>query len=158
MASLDILQIRRLTKNWKIVSVDDDHFTPRILQRAFNYYGVEIYEAHDGQEGLNLIKQVQPTIVVSDLSMPVMSGWELLKAIREDSRMAHLPVVALTAHAMIDVRERVLSAGFDQYITKPFRPLELVLQFVDWFAERPVPIPVGHGNGLLKHLEVAVQQ
>ena len=74
----------------------------------------------DGLEGLKVLAHVTPTLILLDLSMPQMDGWEMIKRVRANPKTAHVPVIALTAHAMRGDKERVLAAGFDGYIPKPF--------------------------------------
>jgi CheY-like chemotaxis protein len=85
-----------------------------------SFYGAKVYTAQDGVEGLRILQTVTPTFILLDLSMPHMDGWEMLKELRKDPRWSHIPVIALTAHAMTGDRDRVLDAGFDDYIAKPF--------------------------------------
>jgi two-component system response regulator len=78
-----------------------------------------VYTASNGKEGLKVTQEVQPRFVISDLSMPVMDGWGFINAVKNDRRLAHTPVIALTAHAMIGDRERAIAVGFHNYLTKP---------------------------------------
>lgn len=137
--TLDTLHIRRLIRRWKVVAADDDLCCLHFVQHTLGFYGAEVYEAPNGAVALDLARQVAPLFVITDLSMPVMSGWELLEALRADRRLSRLPVVALTAHAMRGDRERVLQAGFDVYVPKPFRPYELVVDLVARFSHLKPP-------------------
>lgn len=108
-------------KNWTVLLVDDEPDNLGVAQQILQHFGAQVFTAGDGEEALTLLNTVTPSFIVTDLSMPVIDGWELLKKIREIPRLNHVPVIALTAHAMRGDRERALAAGFDQYITKPFR-------------------------------------
>jgi CheY-like chemotaxis protein len=79
----------------------------------------EILEAENGEVGVQTAKAELPDLILMDLSMPVMNGWDAFKAIRADPETAHIPVVAFTAHALRTDREAVVAAGFDGYVTKP---------------------------------------
>ncbi|MHB2016825.1 MAG: response regulator [Candidatus Xenobia bacterium] len=79
----------------------------------------EVWRAGDGLEGVELAQQRQPDLILMDLSLPRMDGWAATAALREDPRTRHIPVVALTAHAIKGDREKVLISGFDGYVSKP---------------------------------------
>src|SRR5207244_6996828 len=108
-------------KNWTVLLVDDEPDNLGVAQQILQHFGARVYTANDGTEALRLLETMIPTFIVSDLSMPKMDGWELLTNIRKSPRWNHIPVIALTAHAMRGDREKAIAAGFDQYITKPFR-------------------------------------
>jgi CheY-like chemotaxis protein len=107
--------------SWTILIVDDEADNVTIAEKIFTHYGASVYKAANGVEGLHMLEMVTPSFILLDLSMPKMDGWEMHKKIRENSRTQTLPVIALTAHAMDGDKERVLLAGFDGYIAKPFR-------------------------------------
>jgi two-component system, cell cycle response regulator DivK len=90
-----------------------------ILARLLQQSGYRVIETKNGQEALTSLQGEWPDVVLLDLSMPVVDGWETLSAIRALPGGAQLPVVAITAHAMVGDREAVLSHGFDAYIMKP---------------------------------------
>jgi CheY-like chemotaxis protein len=95
----------------------------------------------NGKDGLAAIRQKRPKFVISDLSMPVMDGWEMLFEIQQDRYIAQIPIIALTAHAMVGDRTRAIEAGFYNYLTKPLTPatfmgdlLRLLLDVPDFQA------------------------
>ena len=90
-----------------------------MLLRAILQDLYEITEYETGMEALEAMKRSAPGLVLLDISLPGMDGVEVLSRIRTDERLKHLPVIALTAHAMAGDRERYLSVGFNAYITKP---------------------------------------
>jgi two-component system cell cycle response regulator len=108
-----------LLAGWQVVLNEDDPDSLDVAQYILEYYGATVHTAVNGQIGLSLVRQVLPRIVISDLSMPVMDGWEFLTALRQDPLIKDIPVIALTAHAMRGDRERVLAHGFNNYISKP---------------------------------------
>jgi CheY-like chemotaxis protein len=79
-----------------------------------------VYQAGDGQEAMEIFFRVNPTLVLTDISMPEMDGWEMLKQIKTSENGSKIPVIALTAHAMQSDKERVIEAGFTGYMSKPF--------------------------------------
>ena len=108
-----------LLLNWDIVIVDDEEDSLRLAEVLLLEYGANIHTAMDGKEGLELVREVKPKFVISDLSMPVLDGWGLIAALKEDTTINHIPVIALTAHAMVGDRDRAVAFGFHNYLTKP---------------------------------------
>lgn len=94
----------------------------RVLLVAADY---RVIEARNGAECLKLARQLRPELVMVDLSMPVVDGWDMLRALRADKHTASIPCVAVTAHGDTD-RDRALQAGFNDYVSKPFRGTELL--------------------------------
>ena len=109
-----------------VLVVDDDPVILRLLQVNFEMEGFTVVMASDGAEGLEVAKATAPDVVVSDVMMPKMNGIELVRALKADPATAAIPVLLLSAKAQTaDVREGI-AAGADDYLTKPFEPLELV--------------------------------
>lgn len=130
---------------WFVVLVDDDPDNLTPLSRVLQAAGAEVRMARNGIDGLAAIEDRLPTLVLLDLSMPMMDGWEALRRIRANPRTSDLIVIAITAHAMTLDRIRALNAGFDGYLTKPFRPSEAVdilVRCVD-----PLPPLANQGQG-----------
>ncbi|NDJ52037.1 MAG: response regulator [Chloroflexi bacterium] len=105
--------------DWFVMIVDDEPDNLEVLADVFAFHGAEVITARDGQEGLRQLENRQPDLILLDLSMPNMDGWEMHRRIRDDERLKEIPIIAVTAHAMVGDYERVISAGFDGYITKP---------------------------------------
>jgi len=131
--SPDILQ------GWKILVIDDEFDSLNVAQLVIGHYGAEVLTAINGKEGLALAKEHKGDLkfILSDLSMPVMDGWEFLYEIKSDAHTAEIPVIALTAHTMQGDRERALSAGFHNYLTKPFTPKKLIRDLVNLLVDIP---------------------
>jgi two-component system, cell cycle response regulator DivK len=108
-----------LIKDWKIVIIDDEPDSLEVARYILDFYGANVYTAADGQEGIALVERIKPSLVISDLSMPQMDGWDFLEALKSKVSIQHIPVIALTAHAMKGDRERAIAAGFHNYLTKP---------------------------------------
>ena len=104
-----------------ILIIDDEPDNLRVLQKLLTLLGANLNLAEDGKEGLEKARAHKPHLVISDLSMPIMSGWEFMFEAKNDPNLANVPVIALTAHVMAGDRERVLAAGFVNYITKPIK-------------------------------------
>lgn len=108
-------------KGWIVLIVDDDPDNLSVAEKVLTFYGAEVHTAVDGRKGLEILKQlVKPTLILLDLSMPDMDGWEMMAVLQKMPEKSTLPVIAVTAHAMPKDKERALSAGFDGYIIKPF--------------------------------------
>lgn len=103
----------------KILVVDDNRASRELLRALLRAPDRHILEASQGQEALELIAQEQPDLVLLDIEMPVLDGYGVVRALRQNPRLASIWVVAVTANAMQGARERALAAGFDGYITKP---------------------------------------
>jgi CheY-like chemotaxis protein len=110
---------RDILQGWEVVVIDDEPDSLEVASRILRFYGAIVYTAANGQEGLELIRRQRPKFVISDLSMPVMDGWEMLFEIQQDRHIAQIPIIALTAHAMVGDRTRAIEAGFYNYLTKP---------------------------------------
>jgi two-component system cell cycle response regulator DivK len=103
----------------KILVVEDNVFNRDIIQRFLEPEGFEVIVAHDGAEGLERAVTDQPDLVLMDMSLPDVDGWEATRRMKADPATARIPVIALTAHAMLGDREKALDAGCDDYDTKP---------------------------------------
>lgn len=122
-------------EDWTVLLVDDEPDNLGVARKVLNHNGAEVHIASNGLEGLLVLEEITPTFILLDLSMPEMDGWEMLKVIRDKSNFSMMPVIALTAHAMSGDKERVLEAGFDGYIAKPFRILSLLEDIQHWLSQ-----------------------
>ena len=103
----------------KILYVEDNEDNADILKRRLGRLGFEIVIATDGAEGVAMASEAKPDLILMDLSLPVMDGWEATGRIKAAPDTRHIPVIALTSHAMTGERERALAAGCDDFDTKP---------------------------------------
>jgi len=106
---------------WVVLIVDDEPDNVGVARKVLAFNGADVHVATNGIEGLSILNEIAPTIILLDLSMPEMDGWEMFSKVRELPVFDTTPIIALTAHAMAGDRERVIDAGFDGYIAKPFR-------------------------------------
>jgi CheY-like chemotaxis protein len=102
-----------------ILIVEDNEANAEMLERRLKRAGHDTLLGTDGRAGVELTRQHRPDLVLMDLSLPVMDGWTAARTIKADPTVAHIPVMALTAHAVVGEREKALSAGCDDYDTKP---------------------------------------
>ena len=102
-----------------ILLIEDNELNRDMLSRRLIRRGYEVNIAVDGKEGLLMADKHVPDMILLDLSLPEMDGWEVLKKLKMDPKMKTVPVIALTAHALVSDRNRALEAGFDEYDIKP---------------------------------------
>jgi CheY-like chemotaxis protein len=103
----------------KILLVEDNEMNRDMLGRRLQRRGFDVVYAEDGQQALAQAEAERPDIILMDLSLPVMDGWEATRRLKEDDDLAGIPVVALTAHAMAQDEQKALDAGCDAFETKP---------------------------------------
>ncbi len=103
----------------KILVVEDDELNRDMLTRRLERRGFEVIAAADGAEAIEKVRGETPALVLMDMSLPTVDGWEATRRLKADAATAAVPIIALTAHAMQGDRERALSAGCDEYDTKP---------------------------------------
>lgn len=118
-----------------ILLADDNLPSRELMREILEASGHRIVEAVNGRDALDLIRQKQPELVFLDLQMPVLDGFSVIRELRTDVRFRQLPVVAVTASAMLGDRERAIAAGFDSYIAKPIH-LGEVREQVRLFSSR----------------------
>ena len=112
------------------IAVVEDNPDNRLLVRAILEELYEVEEYANGPDALAGLATSRPDLVLLDISLPGMDGVEVLRRVRADARLAALPVVALTAHAMAGDREKFLAAGFDEYVTKPIVDEDVLLDTI----------------------------
>jgi two-component system cell cycle response regulator DivK len=110
----------------KILVADDDADNRRIMQLALSAAGYDVRLARDGREAISSAENDRPDLIVMDLSMPVLSGWEAVKLLKADPALSGIPVLAYTAHAMSGDERLAREAGCDGYLSKPCTPRQAV--------------------------------
>jgi len=103
----------------KVLLVEDNEMHRDMLSRRLARRGFEVVFAVDGQQGVELARSEKPDIILMDMNLPVMDGWEATRRVKSDDSTRNVPVIGLTAHAMSGDREKALEAGCDDYDTKP---------------------------------------
>jgi two-component system cell cycle response regulator DivK len=103
----------------KILLVEDNETNRDMLARRLQRRGYQIVLAVDGKQGVRLARTETPDLILMDMSLPVLDGWEAARQIKAASSTQAIPIIALTAHAMAGDREKALDAGCDDYDTKP---------------------------------------
>jgi len=110
----------------KILLVEDNELNRDMLSRRLQRRGYEVVLAVDGPSGVEMAQTHAPDLVLMDMSLPTLDGWEATRRLKADVATQHIPVIALTAHAMSGDREKALEAGCDDYDTKPVEIVRLL--------------------------------
>ena len=103
----------------KILLVEDNEMNRDMLSRRLQRKGFTVVAAHDGEQGHLLAHTENPDIILMDISLPVMDGWEVTRLLKADEATRHIPIIALTAHALMTDRAKAFEVGCDDYDTKP---------------------------------------
>ncbi|MCS5660250.1 MAG: response regulator [Candidatus Poribacteria bacterium] len=110
----------------KILVVEDNEMNRDMVGRRLERRGYEVVVAVDGQEGVDMAHSENPDLILMDLSLPVLNGWEATRQLKQDTKTNGIPIIALTAHAMASDRESAIEAGCDDYDTKPLEFSRLI--------------------------------
>jgi two-component system, cell cycle response regulator DivK len=103
----------------KILLVEDNEMNRDMLSRRLQRKGYTVVTAHDGEQGHLLAHSENPDIILMDISLPVMDGWEVTRLLKSNEATRHIPIIALTAHALVTDRAKAFEIGCDDYDTKP---------------------------------------
>jgi CheY-like chemotaxis protein len=122
----------------KVLIAEDNPVNRELLRELLETRGHSVTEACDGQEALKRIEESHPDILLLDLDMPILDGFATVRRIRENPALATLPVLAVTAYAMQGDREKVLSSGFDGYLSKPIQS-RLLFEEIDRILGNQAP-------------------
>ena len=121
----------------RVLLVDDYPDAREMYSEYLDFSGFEVIEAANGMEALQRAADESPDIILMDLSLPVMDGWEATRRLKAEARTAHIPVVALTGHALAGMSEGAKQAGCDAFVTKPCLPEDLVKEIRRVLARVP---------------------
>jgi CheY-like chemotaxis protein len=135
-----------------VIVVEDDPTNRLLATRIFRSAGIEFAEAVDGEHALTQIFARTPDLVMMDLSLPGIDGLEVTRRVRQDPNLRDLPILGVSAHAMSGDRERALAAGCNDYLTKPYRPADLIAA-VGRFVQLPEKPAAGPPASARPHSE-----
>ena len=120
----------------KILIVDDDKPIRDLLKVIFASKGMEVFQAENGDSGIALAREEKPDIMVLDMNMPGMTGWEVLPLLKSHPDTKLIPVVALSAHSSSESRDQAYGAGCDLYINKPIDPAKILTAVLELLATK----------------------
>jgi len=120
-----------------ILSVEDNELNRDMLSRRLQRRGFEVVNAVNGQEGVEMAHSEAPELILMDISLPIMDGWDAARKIKKSPKTRSTPIIALTAHAMVGDREKSLEAGCDDYDTKPIDFQRLLQKMKTLMEKRP---------------------
>jgi CheY-like chemotaxis protein len=109
-----------------ILIVEDDALMQKMALKVLRARGYGCELAHNGREAVEAAARLRPGLILMDLSLPEMNGWDATRALKADPQLASIPVIAITAHAMVGDRETALAAGCSECLTKPYEIVDLV--------------------------------
>lgn len=123
----------------KILLVEDNEMNRDMLSRRLLRKGYAVVVAIDGREGIAMARSEAPDLILMDMSLPLLDGWEATRQLKAAPETRSIPIIALTAHAMAGDREKAIEAGCDDYDTKPIEFARLVDKIEALLKGRPVP-------------------
>lgn len=133
-----------MKQDGRVLIIEDNEDNRIVYSTILRHHGFRVTEALDGAEGVAKAQQELPDIILMDISIPIVDGWEATQRLKHEPATRHIPVIALTAHALPDDRERALRAGCDGYLAKPCEP-RAVLAEVNRLMDRASSTPPGQG-------------
>jgi CheY-like chemotaxis protein len=122
----------------KILLVEDNEMNRDMLSRRLQKKGYTVITAQDGERGYSLARSEAPDLILMDISLPAMDGWEVTRLLKANASTRHIPIIALTAHAMVSDREKAIGIGCDDYDTKPVDFVRLSEKIESLLVEKKV--------------------
>jgi CheY-like chemotaxis protein len=124
-----------------VLLVEDDRDNRAIYRTILEHSGYLVIEAEDGETGVQLARQQRPALVLMDISIPKLDGWAATRILKSDPATAAIPIIALTAHALAEDREKATEAGCDSYLPKPVEPRRVVAEVQRFIGPAQPPEP-----------------
>ena len=128
-------------QDWQVIIVEDEYDSLQMVSDVLRYHGVNILIAHNGKQCIELLNHHPVTLVLTDLAMPEMDGWETLSAIRANPKTTTIPVAAISAYHSVEVADQAMRAGFDGFFAKPISPKTFVESLAKLIPLEAVPQP-----------------
>jgi CheY-like chemotaxis protein len=119
-----------------LLLVEDNEDNRIIYSTVLRHVGYEVVEACDGLQAVELARSLVPDLILMDISLPELSGWEATRILRQDPTTSTIPIIALTAHALADDRVRATEVGFTAYLAKPIEPRAVLAEVRRWLGEK----------------------
>ncbi|HEY8469379.1 MAG TPA: response regulator [Longimicrobiales bacterium] len=121
-----------------VLLVEDNEDNLVVYRTILDHVGYNVLEARDGEEGVSRAREEHPDLILMDISIPKIDGWEATRRLKADEATRDIPVIALTAHALEEDRERAMEAGCDGYLAKPIEPRRVVEEVRRFVGPAPV--------------------
>ncbi len=134
----------------RVLIIEDNPANLELMTYLLGAYGHTVFTAQDGRRGLEAARREHPDLIICDVQLPEMDGYEVARWLKSDAELRHVPLVAVTALAMVGDRDRVLAVGFDGYLTKPINPETFVrqIEIYLWWPNHHTKERTSYGNDL----------
>jgi two-component system cell cycle response regulator DivK len=120
-----------------ILVVEDQEDNRQILRDLLGSAGFQMVEAHDGEQALAMARSQRPDLILMDIQLPILDGYEATRAIKRDPELKHIPVIAVTSYALSGDEARAREAGCDAYVAKPYSTRHLLAKIGQFLEQRP---------------------
>jgi CheY-like chemotaxis protein len=127
------------SSGYTLLLVEDNEDNRIIYSTVLRHVGYNVVEAFDGTQAIELARSVLPDLILMDISIPGVNGWEATRILRNDPATCTIPIIALTAHALADDRVRATEVGFTAYLAKPIEPRAVLAEVRRWLGEGHAP-------------------
>ncbi|MDQ3555456.1 MAG: response regulator [Gemmatimonadota bacterium] len=114
--------------NKTVLLVEDNEDNRTVYRTILEHFGYTVLEARNGEDGVRMAREEHPDLVLMDISIPVIDGWEATRMLKGDEQTSHIPIIALTAHALATDRAKATEVGCDGYLAKPCEPRRVVAE------------------------------
>ncbi|MBC8504924.1 MAG: response regulator [Chloroflexi bacterium] len=118
--------------NKRVLIVEDDYDNTTLVRLLLERENFDVITAENGEKGIAVTQSEQPDLIVLDLDMPVMNGWRMIDELKKRKNTRDIPIVVVTAHLLPDERYKVVDAGCDGYVLKPFQVADLIAEIKRW--------------------------
>jgi len=115
-------------KNKTVLLVEDNEDNRTVYRTILEHYGYRVVEARNGEDGIRLAREESPDVILMDISIPIIDGWEATRILKAGDGTSHIPIIALTAHALATDRAKATEVGCDGYLAKPCEPRRVVAE------------------------------
>lgn len=112
--------------DWRVLVVEDEADSMEVVQYILGFQGIQCLAAPTAEDALEMLEDTIPTLIIVDLALPGMNGWDLLEEMKRSARLSRIPRVAVTAYHSLEVAQEAIAAGFDAYFSKPIEATSFV--------------------------------
>ena len=120
-----------------ILHVEDNEDNRQIVRDLFEFKGYTVIDAVDGEEGVRKASEIKPNLILMDIQLPKMNGYDTTRAIKSDPALAGIPIIVITSYALSGDDQKAYDAGADDYLAKPYAPKDLLEKVEAWLGTRP---------------------